>query len=235
VADDEPLARERLLDLLSEVPWLSCVGALADGPAALAALDQHKPDLLFLDIEMPGLSGLDVLAGARHRPVVVFTTAYDHYAVAAFDLAAADYLLKPFGRSRFLTAVERARTLLERGAAEGPATSVRSHRLGRFFIRDRGRLLALVPAQIERFEADDDYVGLHVEGRRYLVRMRLRELEARLDPRQFVRVHRRHIVNLEQVRAVLPQGGALVVEMRDGTRLRASRRRAGRLRERALD
>ncbi len=220
IADDEPLARKRLAALVAEVDWLRCVGVAEDGSQALRALETQRPELLFLDVEMPGLSGLEVLAAGRHRPVVVFTTAYDRYAVRAFDLAATDYLLKPFGRARFRTAVERAREVLERRATVGPEP------LLRLFVKDRGRILALPTPRIDRFEAEDHYVRVHAEGRRFLVRMPLAELERRLDRRQFARVHRRHIVNLERVVAYAKGGDTLLVELSDGTRLRASRRRA---------
>jgi two-component system LytT family response regulator len=220
IADDEPLARRRLAALVAELPWLRCVGVAEDGPQARDALEAQRPDLLFLDVEMPGLSGLEVLAAARHRPVVVFTTAYDRYAVRAFDLAATDYLLKPFGRARFRTAVERAREVLEQRASEGPQP------LRRLLVKDRGRILPLPAGGIDRFEAEDDYVAVHTEGRRFLVRVPLAELERRLDRRQFARVHRRHLVNLERVIAYAKDGDTLQVEMSDGTRLPMSRRRA---------
>lgn len=220
IADDEPLARKRLAALVAEVDWLRCVGVAEDGHEARDALEGQRPELLFLDVEMPGLSGLEVLAAARHRPVVVFTTAYDRYAVRAFDLAATDYLLKPFGRARFRTAVERAREVLERKGAREPKP------LLRLLVKDRGRILALPTPRIDRFEAEDDYVRVHAGGRLFLVRMPLAELEQKLDRRLFARVHRRHIVNLERVAAYAKDGDSVLVELVDGTRLRASRRRA---------
>jgi two-component system, LytTR family, response regulator len=230
IADDEPLAQDRLRRLVAEVPWLRCVGVETDGVGTLRALDAQKPDLVFLDIEMPGKDGLEVLESARHRPVVVFTTAYDQYAVTAFDLEAADYLLKPFGRQRFLAAVERARQALERGAARSAAGGP-PEGWSRLFVRDRGRIVALPAAEVERLEAEGDYVTVHSRGRRYLVRLPLRDFERRLDPRRFRRIHRRHLVNLDQVASFVPgTGRALFVEMKDGTRVRASRKAARGLR-----
>jgi two-component system LytT family response regulator len=233
IADDEPLAQDRLRRLLAEVPWLTCLGVEADGPGALRAIDARRPDLVFLDVEMPGKDGLEVLESARHRPVVVFTTAYDQYAVTAFDLEAADYLLKPFGRRRFQAAVERARQELERravlsgrGGPEGPWSTL--------FVRDRGRIVALPAAELDRLEAEDDYVTVHSGGRRYLVRQPLREFERCLDPRHFRRVHRRHIVNLDRIARLVPERGALWIEMRDGSRVRASRTHARGLRDLAV-
>jgi two-component system LytT family response regulator len=233
IADDEPLAQDRLRRLVAEVPWLTCLGVEADGPAALRAIDSRRPDLIFLDIEMPGLDGLEVLDSAHHRPVVVFTTAYDQYAVTAFDRDAADYLLKPFGRGRFLAAVERARQELERVAARH-GTGGPKDGWNRLFVRDRGRIVALPAGDVERLEAEGDYVTVHSRGRRYLVRLPLRDFERQLDPKRFLRVHRRHIVNLDQVASLVPDLGALWIEMRDGSRVRASRKRARDLRDLAL-
>jgi two-component system, LytTR family, response regulator len=235
IAEDEPLARRRLETLVREVSWLRCVGVAEDGPAVREALDTHRPDLLFLDVEMPGFFGLAALEAAHYRPVVVFTTAYDRYAVRAFDLAATDYLLKPFGRPRFQAAVERAREALhcrataEKGVHRGSGDQTP---LARLLVRDRGRLLALSTEAIDHLEAEDDYVRVHCADRRFLVRMPLALLERRLDPRRFVRVHRRRIVNLERVTAALPGPSGLVLELRDGTRLAVSRRRRAVVRAR---
>lgn len=240
IADDEPLARQKLRGFLTDVPWLECVGETADGPATVQALDTLKPDLLLLDIQMPGCSGLAVLERATHTPVVIFTTAYDKYAVAAFELQALDYLLKPFGRERFLASIERARDELERRqdvpvldrAREAFAPSTQ---LTRLFVRDRGRIVPVRVAEIERLEARDDYVALHLAGRRHLVHMPMAEFTRRLDPERFLQVHRSHIVNLDHVLALVPYDGSrLLVEMRDGTKIMASRRRSKELRHAAV-
>jgi two-component system LytT family response regulator len=240
VVDDEPLARLRLRDYVREVAWLELVGEAADGPEAVRAIDGKRPDLVFLDIELPGLSGLEVLERTRHRPAVVFTTAFDRYAVAAFELMALDYLLKPFGRERFEVAIERLRQGLDvaspghgleraRQALAGGAIP------GRLFVRERGRIVPIALGAIERIEAQDDYVMLHAAGRRHLVHVTLRDLERRLDPERFLRVHRSHLVNVDHV-AELRRGadGRLEVRMRDGTALLASRDRSRALRRLAL-
>jgi len=203
VVDDEPLARLRLRDLVSEVSWLEWVGEASDVPSAARAIADADPDLVFLDVQLPGTLGTELAARIGPRPAVIFTTAYDRYAVEAFELHALDYLLKPFGRERFRLAVERAREALPRRASGRG----RGHgqRLERFFVRDRGRMLCVPASAVEHLEAQDDYVALHCEGRQHLVHMALGELERRLDPDCFARVHRGHIVNLDFVRALSPR------------------------------
>jgi two-component system LytT family response regulator len=241
LVEDEPLARQTLRALVDELPWATCVGEAADGRTALALLDEMRPELVLLDIELPELSGLEVLARARHRPAVVFTTAYDRYAVSAFELAAVDYLLKPFGRERFRAAAERARRAL--ASDDDPPAAERARQaladagapLTRLLVRDRGRITPIAARDIERLEAEDDYVALHAQGRRHLVYLPLGDFEQRLDPAQFLRVHRSHIVNLDFVRHLVPyDAGRLQVEMRDGTKILASRARSKTLRDRAL-
>ena len=235
VVEDEPIARGQLRDLLSEVDWIECIGEAADGRSAVATIDTLKPDLVFLDIEMPEMSGLDVLAAIHHEPAVVFTTAYDKFAVAAFELEAIDYLLKPFGRDRLRAALERVRRAVTDIADEPVAR--RAHEaldqlagggpLTRLFVRDRGRILPIAVQDIERLEADDDYVGVYVRGRRFLVYLNMNEFEARLEPSRFVRIHRSHIVNLDYVAAMVPfDATRLQIEMKDGTKLIASRSRS---------
>jgi two-component system LytT family response regulator len=242
VVEDEPLALRSLLELLGGIDWVECVGTASSGPEALARIDELRPDLLLLDIELPEMSGIDVLRRVRHRPAVIFTTAYDRYAVTAFELSAVDYLLKPFGRDRLVGALERVRERLgegddaavpERldGAFEGEAAAP----LERFFLRDRGRLVPLHVRDVERLEADDDYVRVHVKGRVLLANLTLGDFERRLDPGRFLRVHRTHIVNLDFVSHLVPEEGSrIAVEMRDGTRIVASRARSKELRELTL-
>ena len=249
IVEDEPLARRQLRELIAGVPWLQCVGEAEDGVAAVRAVDELRPDLVFLDIRMPELNGLEVLERARHEPAVIFTTAFDAYAVTAFELGALDYLLKPFGRERFLAAVERARRALGAARQAGDewerdaSTAVRARTaLGgaagpveRIFVRDRGRIVPIPAREIERLDAEDDYVAVYARGRRFLVYLPLAEFERRLDPDRFLRVHRSHVVNLDYVTALVPYDGArLQVEMRDGTKLMASRARSRELRHLAI-
>jgi two-component system LytT family response regulator len=240
IVDDEPLARLRLRDHVREVAWLELLGEAADGPDAVRAIDAKRPDIVFLDIELPGLTGLEVLERARHRPAVIFTTAFDRYAVAAFELMALDYLLKPFGRERFERAIERVRQGLDlvapgHGLERARQALAGAEGLRRLFVRERGRIVPVALGEIERIEAQDDYVLLHAGGRRHLIHVTLRDLERRLDPERFLRIHRSHLVNVEHV-AELRRGadGRIEVRMRDGTQLLASRERSRALRRLAL-
>lgn len=235
VIDDEPLARRKIRELLKEVAWIECVGEVGDGLGALGAIDEHQPDLVFLDIRMPGLSGLEIMRRAKHVPAVIFTTAYDRYAVTAFELAAVDYLLKPFSRDRFLQALSRARPGLE--ARAGSATLDRAHEalgtapVSRLFVRDRGQVVPIRTVSIERFEACDDFAYAYAGGRRFRINASLNELVGRLDANLFVRIHRSHIVNLDHVAAWMPYDGSrFEVRLRDGTVLTASRQRSRALR-----
>lgn len=238
IVDDEPLARRKLAELLADVEWLRAVGEAADGETAARSIDDLRPDVVFLDIEMPGLSGIRVLERCRHRPVVVFTTAFDRYAVTAFELEALDYLLKPFGRERFQATLRRLREALDRPDADvleraGRAIASPPPPLDRLFVRDRGRIVPIAVGDIVRLEAEDVYVAVFTGGRRYLVHAPLHDIERRLDPSRFLRIHRCHVVNLDFVAAFRPmEDSRLEVQMKDGTRLAASRARSKELRER---
>lgn len=243
IADDEPLARRRLRELLAVHDEVAIVGEAATGVEAVERIDALRPDVVFLDIELPELSGLDVVRRMTHQPLIVFTTAFDRYAVTAFELAAVDYLLKPFGPERLTTAVARVRRELDEGR-DGPPVAERAEQalqeardepLTRFFVRDRGKLVPVSAREVERLEADDDYVRVHTRGRVHLVYLTLNDFERRLDPERFVRVHRGHMVNLDFVRHLVPgDGGRIEIEMRDGTKLQASRNRSRELRERTI-
>ncbi|HJU73119.1 MAG TPA: LytTR family DNA-binding domain-containing protein [Gemmatimonadaceae bacterium] len=246
VVEDEAPARQRLLELLGKVDWIECIGAAETGDRAVALIDQLRPDLVFLDIQLPGLSGLDVLRRARHQPAVIFTTAYDRYAVSAFELEALDYVLKPFGEERLLVALRRARRALEERddeplreraarALSGSDATTAQEPLSRFFARDRGRLVPIDVRDIVRLEADDDYVRVFTRERSYLVYLTLNDFERRLDPERFLRIHRTHIVNLDCVSQLVPlEGSRIQVELRDGTKITASRARSRALRERTF-
>jgi len=236
IVDDEPLARKKIRDLLSSVPWIECVGEVGDGLTAVAAIDEQQPDLVFLDIHMPRLSGLEIMQRAKHSPAVIFTTAYDRYAVTAFELAAVDYLLKPFGRERLMTSIERVRTVL--GQTESVPQLARSREAfangptRRLFVREAGRVIPVRTSEVVRLEAADDFVFIHTTAHRYRMGAPLHHIADRLDPAQFVRVHRSHIVNLDHVASMSPYDGSrMQVRLRDGTLLVASRQCSRILRE----
>jgi two-component system LytT family response regulator len=236
IVEDEPLARRRLRQLMRDVPWLHCLGEAANGRAAISAIDELQPDLVFLDMRLPGMSGLDVLARVQHVPAVIFTTAYDQFAVAAFELGAIDYLLKPFGTERFGRALERARPHLERQLGEQAAARAREvladGPLPRLFVREGGRIVPLPASAVEWLQACDDYVLAHARGRQYRLNMPLADLEQRLDPRVFVRVHRSHVVNLDHVASWTPYDGSrFLITLRSGATITASRQRSRVLRD----
>ena len=236
IVDDEPLARARLRSLIKDVDWLQCLGEAGSGRTALSAVEELSPDLLFLDIRMPGQSGIEILHHMSRPPAVMFTTAYDEYALTAFELGAIDYLLKPFGRERFNKAMERARPVLELKAGTDAGVRAREvltgDRVTRLFVRDGGRIVPLPARSIERIEACDDYVVVYAASRTYRLNLQLSGIESRLDPAQFVRIHRSHIVNLDSVTAIAPYDGSrFQVTLRGGSAIVASRQRSRVLRQ----
>lgn len=236
IADDEPVARAGLRDMLAAIEWVTCVGEAASGPAAVEAIDTLRPELVFLDIQMPGLLGTKVLERVEHQPYVVFTTAFAQHAVTAFELGALDYLLKPFGPDRLEKTLERVRAVF--GEPSGtPAfgrlrEALRNGPMSRLFVRSGSAILPVAVDEVSWFEAQGDYVTAHAGSARHVLHLSLHHLEARLDPQRFVRIHRTHIVNLDHVKAFRRHGkGQLAAVLADGTRLAVSRNRAKDLRE----
>lgn len=235
VVDDEPIARAGLRGMLAAFDWIEVVGEAADGQAAVRAIETLKPELVFLDVQMPGLLGTEVLGQIEHRPFIIFTTAYSQHAVAAFELGAVDYLMKPFGPARLATAMERVR-----GAIGQPSSTDAIERLSgalgggpitRLFVRVGAGIVPVPLDRVSWLEADGDYVVAHVGGVRHLLHLSLTSLVARLDPKRFTQVHRAHVVNLDHVRAFKRDGrGNLEAELTDGTRVPVSRSRAQELR-----
>jgi len=263
IAEDEPLARESLAAWVRALPQLELVACCADGPAALQAIRTLRPALVLMDIQMPGMTGLQVLrALAAERvqplPAVIFTTAYDEHALTAFELHAVDYLLKPYAQERLAEAVahalgedggtggtgdtgdtgdrgedaaaspaSRALPALEAAAAAGPLTRV--------LVRDQGRIFPLQADAIEHLRSDTKYTAITSRGRSYLVRLPITSFEQRLDPGRFLKVNRSCIVNLDFVEAMTPdENSQLVVQLRDGTRVTASREVSRQLRADSL-
>jgi two-component system LytT family response regulator len=232
--DDEPVALRRLSRLLARADDVEILAACKDGPTAVEAVRQHRPDVLFLDVQMPGMNGFEVLEALHdvRMPVVIFVTAFDEFALRAFDARALDYVLKPFGEARVEQALERARICVRGDAARnehlsrlaellGPARR-RSDPRGLLVKRD-DRVIVLQPGDIDWIESDGDYVRIHTASETHFTRMKLAEIERRLAPEGFVRIHRSRLVNFSRVREFRPVSrGASVVVMKSGVRLDAS-------------
>jgi two-component system LytT family response regulator len=235
IVDDEPLARERLRTLLAAEADLEIVGECGDGQEAVLAIEQQQPDLLFLDIQMPELDGFGVLASVKtpRLPEVIFVTAFNQHALRAFEVHALDYLLKPFDRERFQTTLGRARTRLAQArsgelnqkltallAEMRPAPKI----IDRLAVKTSGKVLFVKTSDVDWIEAADNYVSLHVGTESHLLRETMSALETRLDPKQFLRISRSTIVNLERVKELQPMfHGDYTVILRNGTRLGLSR------------
>jgi two-component system LytT family response regulator len=240
LVDDEPVAREGLRLWLADEPDTTVVGEAGDANGAIALVLRERPDLLFLDVQMPGGDGFDVLeaVAGEHLPEIVFVTAHERHALQAFDVSALDFLLKPVREERFRAALERARREFSRGGArEGPARLSRlldhlhrpaeagAPRLERFAVRTRDRFVIVRASEVLWIGAAGNYAELHAGGATHLVRATLSELEAGLDPAQFARIHRGTLVRLDEVREVVPAThGDYDVVLRDGTVLKMSRR-----------
>ena len=223
IADDEPLARGGVRARLAGHADVTLVGECKDGPSALAALQAQPPDLLFIDVQMPGMSGLEVLEALppERRPLTVLLTAYEQFALRAFELRALDYLLKPIDDERFADALDRARQVLalQRGGQPSHAPHAT-----RFQVRLGHRVRLVRADQIDWVEAQGDYAGLHANGQLHLLRESLQRLARRLDPAQFLRIHRSTIVRLDRVAEMQALSNRdHLVRLRDGTVLRASR------------
>ena len=237
IVDDEPPSRRRVRDLLAEDPEFVLIGECGDGAEAVAVLKERPCDLVFLDVQMPGVDGLEVarqLSEGR-GPAVIFVTAYDCYALPAFEVQAVDYLLKPFDRERFRKALARAKVDIrrERGEAVFPPAAQPTAAgdlpgdkkpLERVTIRTAGRIYFLKTSEIEWIEAAGNYLRLHAAGKTHSLRETMSNLEGRLDPERFWRIHRSTIVNVDRIRELQPLfHGDYVVVLRDGTELTLSR------------
>jgi len=233
--DDEDLARHAVRELLKPHPEISVVAECANGFEALKAAAEHHPDLMFLDVQMPKLTGFDVLELIDPQPAVIFVTAYDEFAMKAFDVHAVDYLLKPVGRERFEAALERAKGRIgEKSLA--PAELAAAARppqqpfLERLVVKDGTRVTLIPVAKLDYVEAQDDYVALASHGAKHLKQQTIASVEAGLDPAGFVRIHRSYIVNFERVVRIEPYGkDSRLAILADGTRLPVSRTGYARL------
>ncbi len=248
IIDDEPLARRNIRLLLAGDAEIELIGEANGGREALTLIGKHSPDLIFLDIQMPELDGFGVLEKleAEHLPVIVFVTAFDHYALKAFEYQALDYLLKPFDDARFSKALTQAKLQVEqrevvdlshrlmallegreKRTAEGAG---KKEHVSRLLIKSAGRVFFLKAEEIDYIQAEDYYVKLHVGRKRHLLRETMNEMEAKLDPGKFLRIHRSSIVNIERIRELQQHfNGEYIVLLHDGTELRLSRSRREQL------
>ena len=244
IVEDEPVAADTLREYLEPEDDFECVGEARSATDALEALERLEPDLLLLDVELPGATGVEVLLRSEHDPAVVFTTAYDRHAVTAFELGAFDYLVKPFGRERFAEALDRVRERMdavpEREAEPSASRRARTALTGedpleRLFVRSGGSIVPVDVDDVRRLEASGDYVRVHVPDDSYLVSLSMAEFERSLDSDRFLRVHRSHMVNADHIERVEEHDRRrLRVHLDDGTSVVASRSGSRDLRDRTV-
>ncbi len=239
IVDDEELARSVLRELIAAHPELEIVAECANGFEAVKAIIELKPELVLLDVQMPKLDGFEVLELVGGGMALIFATAYDQYALRAFEVHAVDYLLKPFGAERFEAALERAKLRLGESTPPPAELAAAAREPGRYLervaVRDGTRVTIIPVARLDYAEAQDDYVALASQGRKHLKQQTIASLETALDPACFVRIHRSYLVNLERVAKVEPYGkDSRLAILSDGTRLPVSRAGYARLRA-ALD
>jgi len=240
IVDDEELARQVLREFVAAHSDIEIIAECANGFEAVKIVTEQKPDLMFLDIQMPKLDGFEVLELIGNDTAVVFVTAYDSYAIKAFEVHAVDYLLKPFGTDRFEASLKRAKERLAGKLPEAKAPSASdlavaarppAQFLDRIAVRDGTRVFIIPVAKLEYAEAQDDYVALAAEGKKHLKQQTISSLESALDPTRFMRIHRSYIVNLERVTKVEPYGkDSHVAVLANGTQLPVSRAGYARLR-----
>lgn len=237
IVDDEELARRLLREMLAQHPEVEIAAECGNGMDAVKAAAEHKPDLLFLDVQMPKLTGFDVLElMERENTAVIFVTAYDQYAMKAFDVHAVDYLLKPYSRERFEAALERAKSQKAPKQVDASELAAAARPTGqyaeRIVVKDGTKVTLIPVTKLDYAEATDDYVTLVSEGKKHLKQQTISGLELALDPAQFVRIHRSYLVNLERVVRIEPYGkDSKVAILANGARLPVSKAGLGRLKE----
>jgi two-component system LytT family response regulator len=237
IVDDEELGRDRIQSLLELQPDVEIVAICSDGASAVEAIDRAQPDLVFLDVQMPGMDGFEVVETLEPSslPAIIFVTAHDGHAIRAFEVHALDFLLKPFDQTRFEKALERARGQLLRAQSQAPVIDSRIVSLleelheerkypERLIVKSSGRVFFVRTEEIDWVEASGNYVKVHTKSEAHLLRESMKNMEGKLDPRTFVRIHRSAIVNIDRIKELEPWfHGEYIVIMRDGTRLTASR------------
>ncbi len=254
IVDDEPVARRTIRELLQQDQDVEIIGECSSGLEAVNFITEQPPDLLFLDIQMPGLNGFETLGKVQSEliPAIIFVTAYDQYALRAFEVHALDYLLKPFTDKRFAEMLRQAKAqielrqintisrsllnLLGEQTTHEPARVAKKSFLNRFMIKTGGRIVFIKTLDVDWIAADDYFIKLHVSGRSHLLRMSMNELEQKLDPDAFLRIHRSAIVNFDRVKELKQAAnGEYVVVLKDGTELKLSRGRRAGLEQRLMN
>jgi two-component system, LytTR family, response regulator len=221
IIEDEPLAMQTLADFAMEFAWLEIIGTASDGLTAVRLIDELKPQLIFLDVQIPEISGLEVLRRIKYQPFIVFTTAFDDYALTAFEFEAIDYLQKPFGFERFRQTVDR----VERRIKTVSTNSIKPNNepLNRIFVRDKRGLIPLAVEEIMWLKADDDYTIIYTKDSKYLVGTNLKDFAAKFNADKFLRVHRSAVVNLDQIERIEEDNRRLILYMKNGNEVQASR------------
>jgi two-component system LytT family response regulator len=239
IVDDEAPARERLKRYLADLQGVEIIGEAGDGVQAMEMIEARSPDLVLLDIQMPGLDGFGVVEALDDPPAIIFVTAYDQYAIRAFEIHALDYLLKPFSQQRLAKALDHARQALDEGQDLGAqlrplleGLAAEGQYLTRLAVRDRESILVLDAQEVDWIGIDDEKVVVHVGERAFPIRRTLTELESRLDPTHFFRAHRSAIVNLDRVQEIIPWfKGSHILRLRTGAEVDLSRAQARALRK----
>lgn len=233
IVDDEPLAAGLVKEFLSAYPQFEVVAICHDGFEALKAIQLFQPELIFLDIQMPKITGFELLELLENPPAVLFTTAFDQYAVQAFDVKGIDYLVKPFSEARFAQAIARflsqQKTKIVPEVVDYPVSEERNKRI---VVRVKNEIKIIQTQEVRYFEAEDDYISIHTQEGKFLKKMTLKQLEERLDPEKFARVHRSYLVNLQEVAGLEPyEKESYLLRLRSGQKIPVSKSGYARLRQ----
>lgn len=233
IIDDEPLAAGIVQEFLADFPQFEVLEVCQDGFQGLKAIQHHQPDLIFLDVQMPKITGFEMLELIDSPPAVIFTTAFDQYAVRAFDAMAIDYLLKPFSQERFSKAIEKYLAQAnEPQIEEREGLNQLAEKSNRLVVRVKNDIKIIPIHEVTFFEAEDDYISIHTPGGKYLKKMTMKSLEDVMDPGKFARVHRSFMVNLNQITQIEPfERDSYILKMRDGTQVPVSKTGYSRLRQ----
>lgn len=233
IIDDEPLATGIIKEFLADFPQFEIEAVCYDGFQGLKAIQEHQPDLIFLDVQIPKITGFEMLELLDEPPSVIFTTAFDEFAVQAFDAMAIDYLLKPFSKARFAQAIEKFLSQKETGNSSSELKlNELAEKRNRLVVRVKNEIKIIPTHEVSFFEADDDYIAIHKGKEKYLKKMTMKSLEEALDPSKFVRVHRSFMINLNEITNIEPyERENYLVKMRDGQQVPVSKSGYSRLRQ----